>query len=363
MERDPRVTALLRILSALLLGGMSSSTAALSPLAASDCIDNTWTAISTDGAPSAREHQAAIWTGSEMIIWGGVGQSGEYLDTGARYDPTTDTWSPVSAVNAPVPIPYPGAVWTGTEMIIWGGNRLGGGRYDPATDTWTAVSTVNAPNGGRSAVWADTEMIDQPSYSPGGRYDPATDTWTVMSTEGAPTNAGSIVWTGTELIVWAFPSPCTGGRYNPTTDTWSAMSCLDGPPNGPQVWTGTEMIVCALGPANRYDPIADAWTRATVIGRPGNRGGHTVVWTGTEMIVWGGVWPDGAPPLDDGSRYDPVADNWRPTSTLPPVPQGRFNHTAVWTGSEMIVWGGVIDQYPPRPLVNTGARYCASTAL
>ncbi len=95
-------------------------------------------------------------------------------------------------------------------MIIWGGYRLGGGRYDPATDTWTPVSTVNAPNGGRGAVWGDTEMMDKPSYSAGGRYDPGSDTWTVMNTKGAPTNGGSIVWTGTELIVWAFPSPVRG---------------------------------------------------------------------------------------------------------------------------------------------------------
>jgi len=328
----------------------------------SECPDNTWTAISTDGAPTAREHHAAIWTGTEMIIWGGVGQSGEYLDTGARYDPATDTWAPISAVNAPVPIAYPGAVWTGTEMIIWGGYRLGGGRYDPATDTWTPVSTVNAPNGGRGAVWADTEMMDKPSYSAGGRYDPGSDTWTVMNTKGAPTNGGSIVWTGTELIVWAFPSPCTGGRYDPTTDTWSAMSCLDGPPNGPTVWTGAEMIVCAQGPANVYNPVSDSWRRASSAGRPSNRVNHTAVWTGTEMIVWGGVWADGAPPENTGSRYDPAADSWRATSTAL-APQGRFNHTAVWTGTEMIVWGGVSDQYPPRPLLNSGARYCASTGL
>lgn len=367
MQGDPRVTVALPILNALLVGGMIWPTGALGARSerphreSGECVDNSWTAISTEGAPSAREHHAAIWTGSEMIIWGGVGQSGEYLDTGGRYDPATDTWAPVSAVDAPVPIAHPVAVWTGTEMIVWGGNQVGGGRYDPATDTWTAVSTLDAPRSG-PAVWTGTEMISTPSYFAGGRYDPETDTWTAMSSKGAPTLAGSIVWSGTELIVWGGPFFCSnGGRYDPATDTWLAMSCIDGPPSGPQVWTGMEMIICAQGPANLYDPIADAWRRATEAGRPSNRGNHTVVWTGTEMIVWGGVTAD-TPPFNTGSRYNPVADNRRATS-LVSAPQGRFNHTAVWTGAEMIVWGGVSDQYPPRPLLNTGARYCASTGL
>ena len=32
-------------------------------------------------------------------------------------------------------------------------------------------------------------------------------------------------------------------------------------------------------------------------------------------------------------------DTWTPTS-ITNAPDGRKNHTAVWTGSEMIVWGG-----------------------
>jgi hypothetical protein len=34
----------------------------------------------------------------------------------------------------------------------------------------------------------------------------------------------------------------------------------------------------------------------------------------------------------------------------------REYHTAVWTGSEMIVWGGVSQS---GPYLNTGGRYCA----
>ena len=37
-------------------------------------------------------------------------------------------------------------------------------------------------------------------------------------------------------------------------------------------------------------------------------------------------------------------DNWTATST-PNAPTARFLHTAVWTGSEMIVWGGANEQF------------------
>jgi hypothetical protein len=55
------------------------------------------------------------------------------------------------------------------------------------------------------------------------------------------------------------------------------------------------------------------------------------------MIVWGGS--AGPSLVDTGGRYDPAADLWTPTSTAG-APSGRRNHTAIWTGAFMVVWGG-----------------------
>src|SRR5207237_5758544 len=44
-------------------------------------------------------------------------------------------------------------------------------------------------------------------------------------------------------------------------------------------------------------------------------------------------------------------DTWATTSKSP---SGRYNHTAVWTGTEMIVWGGY-DGFVG--FVNAGGRY------
>jgi hypothetical protein len=42
----------------------------------------------------------------------------------------------------------------------------------------------------------------------------------------------------------------------------------------------------------------------------------------------------------DGAAYNALINSWR---SLPvPLLQGRHHHTALWTGSEMIVWGGTV---------------------
>jgi N-acetylneuraminic acid mutarotase len=93
----------------------------------------------------------------------------------------------------------------------------------------------------------------------------------------------------------------------------------------------------------------DTWTPTSLTNAPGGRTYHTAVWTGSEMIVWGGV--DFSGYLNTGGRYDPTTDSWTATNTAS-APAGREIHTAVWTGSEMIVWGG----YNGTDL-NTGGRY------
>jgi hypothetical protein len=78
------------------------------------------------------------------------------------------------------------------------------------------------------------------------------------------------------------------------------------------------------------------WTATTTTAAPSVRVYHTAVWTGSRMIVWGGF---GGGYLNDGGQYDPVGNAWTPT-TLTGAPSARVYHTAVWTSSRMIVWGG-----------------------
>jgi len=265
------------------------------------------------------------------------------------------------------------AIWTGTEMIVWGGmSDVGtiyndGSRYNPATDTWTLISAKGAPSGrtAHSSVWTGREMVvfGGGADKTGGRYNPATDTWRPTSTTGAPIGQqySSVVWTGKEMIVWGgilFSPVNTGGRYNPQTDTWTAMAPAPLAPRAytPAVWSGAEMLVWAgydvtigelYNDGARYNPSTNTWKKITTSSAPNARYWHTAVWTGSEMIVWGGV---NYPSYDlSGGRYNPVSDTWAPTSLSNP-PSLRWLHNAAWTGKEMVIQGGT----PANP---AGARY------
>src|SRR6267378_4677599 len=104
------------------------------------CTDDTWTPTSVINAPAGRIRHAAVWTGSEMIIWGGS-DGISFFNTGGRYNPSTDSWTATSTTNAPAGRFSHTTVWIGSEMIVWGGvdssNQFNtGGRYNPSTDSW-----------------------------------------------------------------------------------------------------------------------------------------------------------------------------------------------------------------------------------
>jgi len=135
------------------------------------------------------------------------------------------------------------------------------------------------------------------------------------------------------------------------------------------------MIVWGGGNANkvlndggRYNLARDSWNPISTDGAPSPRSSHVSVWTGKEMIVWGGSVRELNAPSDyyeNGARYNPATDTWKPISTIG-APKGRVSATAVWTGTEMIVWGGVNDAQAgdggdAGRFVGTGARYNPAT--
>lgn len=346
--------------------------------ATSSICGDTWLRSNLGSAPSARGSHTAVWTGSEMIIWGGQGDLG-YLNSGARYAPATDSWSPISSVGAPSPREEHTAVWTGSVMIVWGGDVINeatgnsnvtntGGCYDPTTDTWIATSTSSGVPSARryhTAVWTGSEMIvwggsdGTSSLNSGGLYNPQTDTWRATSIVGnipLPRDRHTAIWTGTRMIVWGGSHDGgylnTGGIYDPSADTWTATS-TDGAPSRrygqTAVWTGSKMIIWGgywgspLNTGGVYSPSSDSWVATTTTGAPAGRDSHTAVWTGHEMIVWGGfnAYVEGF--MKSGGRYNPETDSWALTTTTSETPTPRMYHTAIWTGSEMIIWGGQVN--------------------
>jgi hypothetical protein len=127
------------------------------------------------------------------------------------------------------------------------------------------------------------------------------------------------------------------------------------------VWTGEKMIVwgstsnedwtvgCSIeGSVGAiYDPQEDRWTSFP----PGPlkpREGQSAIWTGSEMILWGGYDPCGDARYADGAAFDPTAGRWR--RIAPTTLEPRGGHVAVWTGSEMLVLGHASDAGAYNPL-------------
>ena len=77
------------------------------------------------------------------------------------------------------------------------------------------------------------------------------------------------------------------------------------------------------------------------------------VWTGTELLIWGGLqMGQEFTPADDGAAYDPATGSWTPMPASPLSPRdGTF---AVWTGHQALFWGG--GNGSPTPLMD-GASY------
>jgi N-acetylneuraminic acid mutarotase len=350
---------------------------------------DTWVATNTGAnLPTGRASHTAVWTGSRMIIWGGTSGAGS-LFTGGLFDPAANAWTgATSMVNNPAERLDHTAVWTGSRMIVWGGTGSGdvvaaGKRYDPGTDTWTSVSMgagILSARIGHADAWTGSELIvwggwDGFNINTGGRYNPATDTWSFMSTTGAPTARISAmsVWTGSLFIVWggtttpAFSYFNTGARYDPSTDAWSPMTGTLAPSGrafGAAVWTGNRMIIWGgrnsstyFNTGSRYDPAGNSWSATNVGGAtPTPRSLYEgAVYTGSEMIVWGGN--DGASPTNTGGRYSAGTNTWIAITPTAGTPSNREKNGIAWTGTELIIWGG----FSGSNVLNSGSRYTPST--
>jgi len=302
----------------------------------------------------SRSHHTAVWTGREMWAYGGLDAAGAKVGVGGKYDPLTNSWSGMPTPNTPGPRYQHTAVWTGTEMIIWGGVDTGpldtGARLAPP---WTTMTTSGAPQarGGHTAVWTGTEMIVFGGYNlsdalaTGGRYKPSPESWTSLPTGGAPAARywHSAVWTGKHMLIWggedAAGQVSGGKKYDPVANDWSPMAS-GGPERSYLIsgWTGSRWLLyggkvggTAYADGMMYSPSSNTWEEIPAdFARRSEIAG--AVWTGRELLVWGG-------PLAVGRRFNPQNGTWSDMTMVgqPPV---RSAVSAVWTGNSMIVYGG-----------------------
>jgi hypothetical protein len=300
----------------------------------------------------------SVWTGKEMIVFGRIDKRGaadEILSStnaAAAYDPKANSWRRLAPpLSAPG---YPGnwrAAWTGKEMLVWGDVNQA---FDPATGRWRRLPPPPAGRGGIVA-WTGRELIEWGGgccgdvSDDGAAYDPSRNTWrTIAPAPVAGQQAPVGAWTGRELVILPGRDPdgraVSGAAYDPGTDTWRKLGSKPEPALGAfATWDGYELLVTGGTHAYALSTGGLAYNPATKRARrlrPGSgRSGAATVWTGRRLLVWGGqTFPGATVTAGHGLSYDPIGNRWSPLPRSP-LP-GRVDPTAVWTGRELIVWGG-----------------------
>lgn len=373
---------------------------------------DTWRMMSSVNAPTAREWGAPVWTGKEFIIWGGIGTTLANSD-GGRYDVATDTWIPFKTPN--LYFPYEGAAfWNGSKVYYVQGrtsayfvNEHAGGfhsgfSFDPSNNKWDYLPAAPITQDNMPHTWTGTELLtfatfrdhaDRTvlSFKPESetyfyaKTTPPSDNWTIRATAETPNaplprfydhdgTPNRTVWTGSKWLVWggvALPySPGValkdGAAFDPSNNTWQPMSPTNAPSPRTQfsvVWTGDQAIYWGgytnnlIGDGKRYFPANNTWSNITATGAPSARSRHSAVWTDTEMLVWGGAIATGMTTTNNGGRYNPATDTWTAMAAAPAGFTNRADHVAVWTGTEMLVWGGTTNSsFLGTPRAD-GARY------
>lgn len=368
---------------------------------------DTWRMMSSVNAPTPRQWGQAVWTGKEFIVWGGVGTSLPNSD-GGRYDLATDTWIPFKTPNLYF-TSEGAAFWNGSKVYFVQGNSSGGyinevaggfsagWSFDPSNNKWDYLPLAPITQAFMPHTWTGTELLTFATFRDGNdrtvlSFKPesetwffakstnvSTDRWVIRATKDTPNaplprfgaTPQRTVWTGSKWLVWGLDYlPATSGGvlnsgaiFDPANDSWQPMSPTNAPSPRTQfsvVWTGDQAIYWGgysnnfIGNGKRYFPANNTWSNITATGAPSARCRHTAVWTGTEMIVWGGIFANGFP-TNNGARYNPATDAWSLMATPPAGITNRADHLALWTGSEMIVWGGSINTFSQA--YNNGARY------
>jgi N-acetylneuraminic acid mutarotase len=360
--------------------------------------DPNWKLVSNAGnyTPEGRFGFSIICTGSKIIIWGGANDDDLCLNSGGILDCETLEWSETSrADNCPSPRASHSAIWTGNEMIIWGGtsypsNHSDGAKYNPATNEWAPMNSSNCPvlpRGAHSAVWTGAKMIVwggvlsigmPPEFTnTGGIYDPVKDTWSETSTgNGCPSARDShkACWTGEKMIIFGgTPEFKNGAAYDPVSDSWEPYN-TDPPSPYPKyavdtvfdtllskqkgvIWGGT-LGYQVVNNGAIYDFADNTWSlTSTDSNCPSPRTANSSVWTGSKLIIWGGydyVATVGEVFLNDGGIYDSETDTWQSIPGGYGVPKPRYQHSAIWIGNAMFIWGGYDKN---GNLLNTGGIY------
>lgn len=295
---------------------------------ASNITGGIWKPLPGVGSPGSRRDSMGFMVNGRFIVFGGLLNSTTFYNDTYEYNPATDTWDNLFVGPPLSPRANSSAVQVGSKVVVWGGRTSttivanDGSIYNgtnwvatSGTGALSARSRHTAVTDGFSRIyyWGGTDAGGTNIIGGGAIFDVNLNNWTAMNTTGTPTvgKYHSAVWTGTEMIIYG------GCRQN--------LNACGAQANGAKL------------------SAANVWTGMSTVFNDPARAGHSAVWTGSEMIVWGGgnsMGNTASALYQTGGRYNPISNTWTDMVSTGDLPDARAFHNAIWTGTEMIVWGG-----------------------
>jgi hypothetical protein len=237
---------------------------------------------------------------------------------------------------------------------------------DPSSTTTGPQPSRSAPTTTTATGPAVTSPAPTTTSTTTSTTIPATDPGTAAPPPGpycgvpvTPASEPAIVWGGSNGDYNGWQQFNDGAAYNPATGMWRVLppAPLKGPTFPAMVWTGREMVIVGGGTLDgaAYDPVSDTWAptpigqNITLMGpRPPS------LWTGAQLLLNGVI--DESTAKTTWFAFDPDTGSWRTVPQPSYAVQnqwriagrspfaGRADHTAVWTGTQMLIWGGQGDK-------------------
>jgi hypothetical protein len=280
---------------------------------------------------AARIGATAVWTGREVLFWAGAAGHDVFFADGAAYDPATRKWRTLPAAPIGARSDHQ-AVWTGKEMLVWGGiaqccpidselHDPAAAAYDPASNQWRRVADVPGPwsgddgtavtlvDGDRPLIWRRGHLgtADAPFSAwgevAGVQPPPRPSDPALPSTTGDPM-AMAAVADGGEVFTWTGRSgELHGLAWRPSDATWRRTATLEGQSGGRLVAGAPGVLYAAVGQSARvlqYSVADDRWSELP-LPPARTRSAAVLVWTGSELLFWGGMGDEG--PEMDGAIW------------------------------------------------------------
>ncbi|HEX7165340.1 MAG TPA: hypothetical protein VF230_00015 [Acidimicrobiales bacterium] len=333
----------------------------------------------------ARAHPARVWTGNELVVIGGQAADGSWVRDGAAYDPESDTWRQLP--DAPTDVrPGSPAVWTGREVIVFPGTFPQDVAKTPssfaprppialdlATGQWRELPD---PRGGFSVAAVVVEqrvlLLTNDTRAEFSVLELVGDAWVEHITVPHAMTGDSWSWDSFAIergalfvslesrspdaatVGFALELPEAAGGTTEGRRAAPRMTPIPRPPG-----TGSEIDAHAGFAAGhlvvsgrlsgdrprsfteRYDLDGRNWVSGTAAFED-KTAARTSLWASVPggVVVLGGT----SSPWTDVRAlrriYDIAANEWRELPA-PPIDLDRGGAVGVWTGDELVVWGGL----------------------